>query len=199
MKKLIIVCFLLCGCANYDSFTDGYAGFNNRGSGSIGARIGSYLKGDHNFDGGLAVDSVGILGDEVHQATVSPLMMLRYKSTQYLEPYVGAGPSFVYSSGDGGVSSDIGATVLSGLSYRIGDLATKPWWVFLEIKGVYAGNVRLGRSSSFTSGSSKDGKSGNSEPPKEPPEPPIVTVQESPNFNVEDWSFSLVFGVSVRW
>ena len=211
MRTFIVLALILSGCANYDTFVDGYAGFNDRGLGTAGGRYGAYLEGDKVVDGGFAIDAAGILGDEVDRIVLSPLLMTRIRAAQYLEPYLGAGPSLVYSDG-AGRSLDVGATLLGGLAYRIGDLGGKPWWAFLEFRGSYVGDRGSRDSRESRSAASKRGRGppcfpgdrrDGCQPGVDPEPPPPVTEpprMPGPTSGLDDdWSVHVLLGVSIRW
>ena len=140
---------------------------------------------------------------------MTPLMIVRWRATDYLEPYIGAGPSIVYS--DWGASSDwdLGIDFRLGVHYRLGDLAGNPCWFFVEARGLYSqvdtgtAGMRGSMAQTESQSSSRPPKPPPEEPPPEekpPPEEPLpMDVEGHQLADIDDWSVHLVVGIGVRW
>ena len=194
---MLLLAFGSWGCSGYQTFVSPYSGASSQGA-TLGVRSTAYLDSSGPLDGGVGVDGSWTEGDDSHDiVSLSPLLLVRYRPTEFLEPYLGAGPSFLSRTGD----QELGADFRLGARYRVGDLVGKPWWLFIEGRSLYGkfpesivwGPVR----------GQKSGRSRTEEPePPEPPEPPQQPIPPAREFRHErpdEWTHALLIGVSVTF
>jgi hypothetical protein len=212
MRIALTLCFfLLVSCSGYDKTASIYGGANSEAGGTVGARAVAYLVGDESTDGGIGLDASGLFLEEADQFALSPLMMIRWRATDYLEPYIGAGPALIHSDWSYGSDWDLGVDFRLGIHYRVGDIAGNPCWLFVEARGLFSqvdtsvasassAMARLSSGGGSRRGREEEPPPMPEEPPhNEPPDDPIDMEEDRDLAEIDDWSVHLVIGLGIRW
>ncbi len=193
LKPLLPLLFplLLLSCTNYEVLTETYGGSHNDDGGTVGLRVTSFLDSENEVDAGVAADVSYLDRDNgVSQWAFSPLLAVRWRPTEYVEPYIMAGPSVVLTESE----ADLGSDFRLGVAYRLGSVATKPWWVFVEGRALYA-DPDIGGGGGFEENhKSRDFSSSYSDYYDSSPTPSPL-----PRDEVEPWNVGISFGVGIRW